>query len=234
MSSPASTQPAPRERLTPESVARRAVALADAEGLDAVTVRRLAQDLGVTPMALYRHFSDKDALLDAMAECLLADVAVPESRSGAWDKQMREVLDAFLAALRPHPNVAELTLHTILTSTPGLVLAERVLELLADAGFPAEHAAEVGTYALCSLVTLVTTEPGRAERGGDAEAYEDTIRAKRATLASLSPARYPHVVAAADALADCANDDAYYRLGADLVVAGMQGVSRRSRRSRSA
>ena len=56
-----------RVRLSRETIVASAVALADAEGLEAVTIRRLAQEHGVTPMAMYWHFSDKDSLLDAPA-----------------------------------------------------------------------------------------------------------------------------------------------------------------------
>ncbi|MHB1527545.1 MAG: TetR/AcrR family transcriptional regulator C-terminal domain-containing protein [Candidatus Dormibacteria bacterium] len=210
-------------RLSPDAIVTRALALADAEGLDAVTIRRLAQDHHVTPMALYRHFRDKDELIDAMAERLLADIRLPEPDAASWHEQMRTVLAAFVAALRPHPNVAALTVTRILTSPPGLVLAERVLELLGAAGFSSEQAAEIGTYALCSLATLVTVEPG-VGRCADQEDREDAIRAKKASLTALSPRRYPAVVAAADALTSCASERAYYHLGIDLVVTGMQGV----------
>src|SRR5665213_3657639 len=57
-----------RERLSRDVIAAGAVALADREGIDAVTIRRLATDNAVTPMALYWHFKDKDAVLDGIAE----------------------------------------------------------------------------------------------------------------------------------------------------------------------
>lgn len=56
-----------RVTLTPQTVVEGALALADAEGLEAVTIRRLAKELGVTPMALYWHFSSKGELLEGMA-----------------------------------------------------------------------------------------------------------------------------------------------------------------------
>jgi len=58
---------ATRGRLSREAIVVGAIALADAEGLDAVTIRRLAQEHGVTPMAMYWHFSDKDSLLDGLS-----------------------------------------------------------------------------------------------------------------------------------------------------------------------
>ena len=66
-----------RERLSREMIVRGALALADAEGLEAVTIRRLAQEHGVTPMALYRHFREKEDLIDAVVDRLLRDVRLP-------------------------------------------------------------------------------------------------------------------------------------------------------------
>jgi TetR/AcrR family tetracycline transcriptional repressor len=93
-----------KERLSRDTVARAAIELVDAEGLDALTVRRLATGLGVTPMALYWHFKDKDALLDGVAEQLLSEVVLPdEDDSVAWDVQLRAALQALLAGLAAHP-----------------------------------------------------------------------------------------------------------------------------------
>ncbi|OHV31304.1 TetR/AcrR family transcriptional regulator [Pseudofrankia sp. EUN1h] len=210
-----------REPLTRDLVVAQAIALADVEGLDAVTIRRLAQEHHVTPMALYRHFRDKDELLDGIAERMLADVALPAPSDAPWDEQLRGLLGALTEAVRAHPAVASLVRPRIMSSPPGLELAERGLALLRSAGFSVEQAAELGTMAVTSAITLVTAEPG-APRIWDPEARDDEIRAKRARLAALSPRRYPNVVAAADALTNCASPPDYYRLGLDIVVAGIR------------
>ncbi len=210
--------------LSRDRIVENAIAVADAEGLDAVTIRRLAQEHQVTGMALYRHFQDKEGLLDAIAEKLLADVTLPEINSQPWYEQMTELLSQFLAALRPHPDLAALVLTRILLSEPGLTLAERVLVLLDDAGFPTELAAEIASYALSSLVALVTTKPGVSANNPDPELRDAAIRQKKASLTSLSPVRYPNLIEAADALSCCSNEDSYYALGVDLVVAGIRGT----------
>jgi TetR/AcrR family tetracycline transcriptional repressor len=210
-------------RLDPEKLVATALAIADTEGLDAVTIRHLAQQHEVTPMALYRHFSDKDDLLAAIGHRLLADIDLPEPNDEAWDRQLHAVLTAFVAALRPHQNTASLTLRRILVAEPGLALAERTMELLTAGGFPLDYAAEVGRQSLCSLITLVTTEPGAGE-DADPVVREDSLRVKRASLASLPPRRYPLVTGAADTLICPADTDRYYSLGIDLIVAGIRGV----------
>ena len=72
---------AQRSRLSKATVVQRALALADAGGLDALTIRRLAQELGVTPMALYWHFRSKDDLLDGLAERVWSEIDVKDRKS---------------------------------------------------------------------------------------------------------------------------------------------------------
>ncbi len=211
-----------RTRLRPDVIVASAVTLADAEGLEAVTIRRLALEHGVTPMAMYWHFSDKEALLGGIAEQLIGSVALPAPTDEPWDVQLRAILQAFLVAIRPHPNVAGLALKRILACEPGLTLAEQALGHLRTAGFSVERAAAVGTFLLCAVITMVTDEPG-PHRPIEGEAREELIRRKGATLASLSPERYPNVRAAGPALA-CGNENEYFEINLDLLVAGVRGI----------
>ena len=206
------------------TLAASALELADTEGLEAVTIRRLAQQHEVTPMALYRHFADKDDLMAAIGDRLLAAVDLPDDdpEVDVWVR-VRVVLEAFVAALRPHPKAAGLALTRILAAEPGLEMAEHLMRLLTEAGFSVDGAAEVGRQSICALITLVTTEPGAAEET-DPTAREDALRVKRAALAALPPRRYPLLTSAADTLICPASTDAYYELGIDLVVAGIRGV----------
>jgi TetR/AcrR family tetracycline transcriptional repressor len=210
-------------RLDRDQLVTSALAIADTEGLDAVTIRRLAQEHDVTPMALYRHFSDKDDLLAAVADRLLADVTVPEPTDERWDLQLHALLAAFVAALRPHPTVAGLTLGRLLVAEPGLELCERILELLSESSLSQDLAAEVGRQAVCNLVALVAYQPGAGEEN-DALAWEDTIRVKRAALGALPPRRYPRITAVADTLVCPFDMDRYYQLGIENAVAGIRGV----------
>lgn len=213
-----------RGTLSTSVLVDQALAIADTEGLEAVTIRRLATDHGVTPMALYWHFSDKGQLLAALAERLFTDVAAPVHPEDAdWGERLRLELDAFLDVVRAHPSAAGLTLMRIFDSEAGLNLAERVMALLAEAGFDVEAAAEVGSYLVCATVTLVTAEPGPvAPLEGEERAAE--VRARRAHLGALAPGRFPHLIAAADALADCKSENLHFARGLDLLVAGVRSL----------
>ncbi len=213
-----------RERLSADVVARRALAIADAEGLDGLTIRRLAADLGVTPMALYWHFADKEALLAGVAEQLLGEVQLPSAAEGDWAAQLHVLLSALLVAFRAHPRLARLAQTQILACDPGLQIAERTLGLLHQAGFGTDQAAQLASHALSSIVGLVVTEPG-AELGAGPDDRESRIRQKKAHLFALPPGSYPHVVASIDALTSCHDEDRYYQLGLDVIVAGARAVS---------
>jgi TetR/AcrR family transcriptional regulator, tetracycline repressor protein len=210
-----------RGRLSREAIVSCAIGLADDEGLEAVTIRRLAQLQGVTPMAMYWHFNDKDSLLDGISESLLAAVKLPEPSDRPWNEQLYDILAAFVEAIRPHPAVAELAMRRMLTSEPGLALAEQALALLCGAGLTAERAAEVGSFALFATITMVTSQPGRPWTEPDDEAREQMFRHKRATIDALDPARYPHVRAAAPALVRCAEPDEYYAMNLRVLVHGI-------------
>jgi TetR/AcrR family transcriptional regulator, tetracycline repressor protein len=210
-------------RLDPEKVVDTALAIADEEGPAAISFRRLAAEHDVTAMALYRHFKDKDDLLAALGDRLLTDVVLPEPTDERWDKQLHTVLSAFVTALREHPRVADLTLARILVAEPGLVMAERILELLTEGGFSVDDAAEIGRQSICSLITLVTTDP-IAREVSDPVAREDSLRRKRASLAGLPPRNYPLITSAAHALICPSSRERYYELGLELVVSGICGV----------
>ncbi|MFG3253040.1 TetR/AcrR family transcriptional regulator [Streptomyces sp. NPDC048172] len=79
---------APRQTLTPRRIAEAGVAIADAEGPDAITMRKLATRLGVAPMAAYRYVSGKDEVLELMVDLVYAELTIPEGTSG-WRESLR-------------------------------------------------------------------------------------------------------------------------------------------------
>lgn len=216
-----------KTRLSRDAVTRAAVALADGDGLEALTIRRLATDLGVTPMALYWHFKDKDALYDGIAEAVLAEVRLPEAADGMedpepWDVQLRALLDALIEVLAEHPAVADLVKGRFMQNEPGRLITERVLALLRTGGFSPEHASQLAVYALLFMIGLVTGVPGQAIGTSD-EDREQQVRTKWATLQALPPKRYPCIIESADSLTDCAASDQWLELGLDTLMAGIRG-----------
>lgn len=91
-----------RPSLSREQIVRAAIELADAEGLEALTMRRLATKLGAGAMSLYWHIPNKEDLLDLMLDAAFGEVALPERLSGDWRADLRLFAHAMLGVLRRH------------------------------------------------------------------------------------------------------------------------------------
>jgi TetR/AcrR family tetracycline transcriptional repressor len=215
--------------LSRAAIVERALSVMDVEGPDAVTIRRIAQEFGVTPMALYWHVANKDELLAAMGDALLADIR-PLVTTGSWSVQLRGVIDALVESLRRHPAAAELVLPRILVHPDGLVLTEFTLALLEDSGFTVAQAADLARTGLQTAIMLVSQMPG-AETQAAEEQRDQLLQQKRAYIEGLEPTAFPHVRAASFALTDCADVDGYYDFGVDLFVAGAEALLRRHKRA---
>jgi TetR/AcrR family transcriptional regulator, tetracycline repressor protein len=217
-------------KLDREAVIDAALRFADEEGLEAISFRRLADQFEVTPMALYWHFKDKDALLAAVADHVwddtlrdldrrMADPAASGDDEGGW-APMRYTVEALITAMRRHPALATFVPSRVVECDAGLSVTERTLAFLAHRGFTPSSSAEVARFLLSSAVMIVDSQPG-AEIAG-LEEREEAQRVKRIALASLPGGRYPHIVAAAEYLTDCDVSDAYFERAVDLVVAGVR------------
>jgi TetR/AcrR family transcriptional regulator, tetracycline repressor protein len=209
--------------LNRDAVIERAMTLADVEGLDAVTIRRLGQEFGVTPMALYWHVKNKDELLDAMGDALYADLHVPAADDAPWPERLRAVLEQLVAALRRHPGSLSLAYRRVLTSPAGLAVTEYALALLVEAGFDIRQAAELATSALQTAIMLVSSEPG-AEQGVPEAEVGAHLDAKRAALTQLPIERYPNIRAAAEFMLHCDDSDEYYASGIALYIEGVRAM----------
>ena len=214
-----------RPQLTRSAVLERAFAIADAEGLAAVSIRRIAQELGVTPMALYWHFKSKDELLDALGDDIIGAVGLDVDETAPWPEQLRSIVGGLVTAFRAHPSLANLAASRIVACEHGLELTERTLAMLRSAGFTVAEAANVAHQALHTAIMLCSAEPGTDV--GVVE-HDAVLEQKKAALTSLPADRYPHVIEAAGDLIDCVDQEFYYDTGIDLFVAGVEGLRRRN------
>ena len=121
---------AERSRLSKKTVVDRGLALADASGLDGLTIRRLAQDLRVTPMALYWHFRSKEELLVALADRVWSEIAADIDPAQPWPRQLRGLLESLVRVLRNHPCASQLLMETEKQSESFLRLTEITLGVL--------------------------------------------------------------------------------------------------------
>lgn len=222
----AADQTAERAPLTPASVLERALALADDEGLEAVTIRRLAQDLRVTPTALYWHFRTKDLLLAGLADRVIAEVDIAVDREAPWAQQFRTLIAAFVRVLRAHPWAVSTFTPATCESPRYLAALEVMLDILRGAGFSPEQAAGIAQHAIRVAISLVGGQPGLAGPH-DPEELDEMQRRSHLTFATLPRGRYPRIVEAAGPLSACDDLDGYYKLGLDLLMAGVAAFAPR-------
>jgi AcrR family transcriptional regulator len=93
----------PRARRSTGEVVGSAIVLADAEGLDAVTIRAVAESLSMSPMSVYTHVNSRDDLLVLMADAAHAGASLPRFGRTSWPTRVRRVAEANLALFRAHP-----------------------------------------------------------------------------------------------------------------------------------
>jgi AcrR family transcriptional regulator len=201
----------------------RALALADASGLEALTIRKLATELGVTPMALYWHFRGKDELLEGLAERVWSEIDTSLDAALPWPDQLRALLTSLLSVLRTHPAAAQLLAQSEKNSEAALNAIEAALELLRTAGFNPRDASAIARAALWTSIMLVMSEPG-VESLDDVERTE-LQRKKQVVLATLPPARYPRLVECAIPMTACDDPETHYRFGVDMFMAGVTALA---------
>ena len=172
----------PRQTLlTRERIVEAAGKLVDAEGLEAVSVRRLAAELGVRGPSLYNHFATKAEIVEAVAEAVIAQVDVSPFATHGWRDALRLWAQSYHAVLSAHPNIVP-----VIATGPGrrpaaLAMADTVYGALVDAGFPAARATHIGAL----LRYLVTGSAlGSFSRGfvDDPQTYERYPHLRRAHL----------------------------------------------------
>jgi TetR/AcrR family tetracycline transcriptional repressor len=215
-----------KDELSRDAIVDRAVAMADLEGLEAVSIRRLGQQFGVTPMALYWHVQNKDELLAAMGDRIFADLALPRDRTQPWDERLRGLMVALVAGLRRHPALLPLAFQRVTAGPDGLELTETALQILRDGGFSSRDAAGIAVHALRTAIGLIAGEPGTDEGRADPAQLEHQA-AKRARIELLPPGLYPRLLESADDLFACKDRIEYDELGIDLFISGVLALASR-------
>jgi TetR/AcrR family tetracycline transcriptional repressor len=225
MAAKQSTETQDRARLSKTAVVDRALALGDAVGLEALTIRRLAQDLGVTPMALYWHFRSKEELLAGLGDQVWGEIDIAVDPAADWPAQLRGLLESLVQVLRTHPCASQLLLSgKKLHGEASLLVTETALEVLRRGGFDAEHSSEIASAAMWTGLTLVMSEPGYDPALAPDERAEHQ-RQSLIRLTMLPPGRFPCLVAAAGPMTACEDPEFHYRFGVDLFIAGVVAMA---------
>ncbi len=223
--------------LTRADIVSRALEVGSAEGLQAVSLRRLASEFGVTPMALYRHVRDKQDLVNAMTEAVLEDLDLGAGfePSMSWTDRLRKAIFNYKEQMDARP--LALPLGIAYTGEGPLAfwrMSETLLGVFLGAGFDRREAVvliRVVTNLLTGyLLILRQDEPADYAR---LDAREIDLIRRRIELAQLSlPSdRFPHLVESAPDLAEVWISDPgrWWSDTVDLLVLGLEGMLARTR-----
>jgi AcrR family transcriptional regulator len=202
-----------RPPLSQERIVAAALELADARG--DFSMRALGEQLGVDPMAIYRHFRDKDALLDALVDTALERLAPLPPEAGTPIERLRQLCLDFRHALSAHPGVAPRIRAALPTVGPHVTaLTEASLGLILELGVAAEEASRAFVLLIGFVTTSVEEEEHVLTEYGTEEAWRQAVRAR---YASLSPVEFPSVVVMAAELGNSDFQDDFEH-GLDLML----------------
>lgn len=187
---------AARRQLSERAIVDAALRIMDAEGLDAVSMRRVAQALGTGPASLYAHVRDKRDLHELMLEEAYREFRVPEPDPARWQEQLKELAAGIVRVMLERPGIARISMETLIPTAPGMLVAmDAMMGILRAGGLPdsdisaASDALALHVTAYAYEISLwPNSDDGRAEaqrRLGEITDY----------LGSLPPGRLPHLAA---------------------------------------
>jgi AcrR family transcriptional regulator len=203
---------APRQ-LTRDRIAATALELLDRDGLDAFSMRRLADELGVGTMSIYTYFRGKEELLDAVMDSAGTDVAVA-AFEGTWRERLIRGAQAVRDNLERHPALVEIRLRRPLLRPRQFNVTEQAVSSLIDAGLPPAEAARAFRVIFTHIFGFVAFSP--------TSKADDTRRELRVALASLAPDEYPTIASMVDHAVDAATGDDQFEYGLELILDGIE------------
>jgi AcrR family transcriptional regulator len=206
-----------REPLTRDRVIEAALRVMDGEGLEAVSMRRVAREVGVEAMSLYHHVEDKEDLLDGVCERVMAEFDFPEPVDD-WAENCRRGARAWRRLLQAHPSVMRLFAEQRgpVRSIDSMRPMEYALEILGSSGLSDRDTAQAfhafGGY----IQGFVMMELGSIAGGSDAAHLK-----AHAELAAALPDEFAALQAVFPYFAEC-DDDEQFEFGLDLLIRGIE------------
>src|SRR5579872_892858 len=223
----------PRPALSLGRIVAAAVLVADAEGLDAVSMGRVAAELGTAPMSLYRHVSSKEELLTSMVDTAWGEAPEPPVPGEGWRAGLSRWAWALRAGARRHPWVIRIPLNSLPIMPNEVAWFENALACLADTELTEARKASVIMLLAGYVRNLATTEAdiAAAIRASGLAPMEWMAAYPRMLAQLADPRRFPalskFVAARVFEIEDGPDDE--FILGLDRILGGVEVLSRRGR-----
>ena len=225
----------PRTQLTREGIVAAALRLVDRQGLDALSMRRLADELGTGAASLYWHVQNREELLNLMIDAVVGEIRLPKQNPARWQQQLKELGREMRRALGSHRDIARATMGRIPFGPNVLRVSEWTLGLLRRAELP-----DRVTALVMDLFALYVGAFAMEESSGvpvspaeDAAGPAQVVEMYRAYFHSLPPEQFPNTTALADLLVEGDVDDRF-EFGMDVLISGLATQSASARGAGSA
>jgi AcrR family transcriptional regulator len=205
--------PALPNRLTERGIAEAALGLVDTDGVDGLTMRKLAQRLGVSAMALYTYFPDREAVLEAMTQLMLTEVEIPDEDLD-WRETIRQLMRSIRRVGLRHPNAAPLINRFPPRTVDALAFVEAAFRAFRRAGF--DDRSTVRCYRALAVYSMGAFDVELSNYF----AQHPAARAVDGSLDAPTAARLlPHVASITPLVAD-QDDEEEFQYGLELLLAG--------------
>jgi AcrR family transcriptional regulator len=219
-------RPGRKKALDRDAVVEAAIRVLDAEGLDAVTIRRVAHELGVGAASLYAYVDSKDTLIELVLDHVIGEIDVsgyPDERP--WQEQLKDLIRSARAAFTAHGDVARASLGRIPSGPNSLRNMNTLLAVLRRSNLSDQVIAYAGDLIGLLIGAASYEESLFAETGLDHEGFMRYVEEFRAYLASLPADRFPLLVELAGPLTHVEpGKDSRFEFMLDVIVRGLDSL----------
>lgn len=208
--------------LSEDAIVDAALAILRSDGLDAVTMRRVAAALDTGAASLYVYVPHRDGLLQSMLDRVTATIKLEAPDPARWREQLHGLLERTHDALRSYPGVAAIMLaaQPMTMTEPTLQLAENMLGLVLAAGIDPQEAAWACDVLLLLVTGVTNEEDARHAHGYSKDDFRKEVDALHRTFAALSPERFPMLVTHAAQMV-AGDSEERFRFAIDVVIDGV-------------
>jgi AcrR family transcriptional regulator len=215
----------PRAPLSRDAIVEAALRVVDRDGLESTSMRRVADELGTVPSALYWHVRNKDELLQLVLDRVIGEIELPEPDPERWQEQGKVVVREMRRVLTSHRDIARVTLGAIPVGPNALRVIEWMHGLLRDAGLPDRVVALVGDLLGLYVGAHAFEESlGLVSPTGEKLPPEQILAMLAEYWRSLPPNLFPHTLALLPLLFEGGPDERF-EFGLDVIIRGIASLA---------
>jgi AcrR family transcriptional regulator len=215
-------EPPARAPITREAIVEAALVVLDREGMDGLSMRRVAEELGTGAASLYWHVRNKGELFQLVFDRVTREVVLPEPDPAHWKEQLRELGHQMRQTLSKHRDVARISMGRLPAAPQIALFSEWLFTLLQPVGIPDHAIAYVGDFAGLYVGAYCFEESlGYSSPTGEDLPPEQVVQMMKDYIVSLPAERFPRTIRAVDLLL-AFNPEERFEFGLDLLIAGLE------------